>query len=346
MFCGFGAVVLLVLIINSNTITGRQEHVADLSNELRQEETTNKLVRKHREKLQHDFDTSRATITSLQKKQTDLSAKISQLSQAISAESETVVGGSQIALLKAELISLEEKTARLSEKNALERESGRQVRPFEGDGHRQYLTGLKLGGKRVLILVDSSASMLDRTIVNIVRWKVRNDAIRRTAPKWLRTLSTVEWIIANLPVDSSIQAYHFSEKTSSLTTETPSPWLAVTNSPRIDEIVNNLRQIAPIGGTNLEEAFLKARNVTPRPDNIILITDGLPTRRKGGSRARTIDGAGRAKLFEQAVRQLPPDIPVNVILFPIEGDPLAAVNYWKLAVDSGGSFLTPARDWP
>jgi len=346
MFCGFGAVVLLVLIINSNTITVRQERVADLRNELRQEETTNKLVRQHREQLQHDYDDSLATINSQQKKQTDLSAKIDQLNLAIGAESEIVPAGKQIASLQTELKSLEEKTARLSEKKALERESGRQVRPFEGDGHRQYLTGLKLGGKRVLILIDSSASMLDRTIVNIVRWKIRDDALRRMAPKWLKTVSTVEWIIANLPVDSSIQAYHFSEKTSSLTTESPSSWLAVTDSSRIDEIVANLRHIGPIGGTNLEEAFLKARSVTPRPDNIILITDGLPTRRKNGTRARTIDGAGRAKLFEQAVRQLPPDIPVNVILFPIEGDPLAAVNYWKLAVDSGGSFLTPARDWP
>jgi len=346
MFCGFGAVVLLVLIINSNTIAVRQERVADLSNELRREETTNRLVRQHSEQLRLDSEVIRAALEALQKEQTELTGKINELREALALESPSENAEDQITRLQAELKILEKKARQLAEEKVIAEESGRQVRPFEGAGHRQYLTGLKLGGKRVLILIDSSASMLDRTIVNIVRRKVMDDAARRSAPKWQRALLTAEWIIANLPVDSSIQAYHFSENTSTLSTEEGSSWMAVTNSSRVDELLSNLRQIAPIGGTNLEEAFLKARSITPQPDNIILITDGLPTRRKAGNRARTIDAAGRAKLFDRAIRQLPAGVPVNVILFPIEGDPFAAVNYWKLAVDSGGSFLTPARDWP
>ena len=39
--------------------------------------------------------------------------------------------------------------------------TGDNLRSFTGDGDRQYLTGLKVGGERILILVDSSASMLD-----------------------------------------------------------------------------------------------------------------------------------------------------------------------------------------
>ena len=38
--------------------------------------------------------------------------------------------------------------------------AGQQIRTFKGEGDRQYLTGLKLGGERTLILVDRSASML------------------------------------------------------------------------------------------------------------------------------------------------------------------------------------------
>jgi len=33
-------------------------------------------------------------------------------------------------------------------------------------------------------------------------------------------------------------------------------------------------------------------------------------------------------------------------LLPMEGDAYAAATFWKLAVDTNGSFLTPARDWP
>jgi len=30
----------------------------------------------------------------------------------------------------------------------------------------------------------------------------------------------------------------------------------------------------------------------------------------------------------------------------MEGDPLAASEFWQLAQVSGGSFMSPARDWP
>jgi hypothetical protein len=52
------------------------------------------------------------------------------------------------------------------------------------------------------------------------------------------------------------------------------------------------------------------------------------------------------KLYREAIKSLPAKVPVNTILFPIEGDPMAASLFWELAVTSGGSFLTPTRDWP
>jgi len=39
-------------------------------------------------------------------------------------------------------------------------------------------------------------------------------------------------------------------------------------------------------------------------------------------------------------------VPVNVIMFPMEGDPMAAAAFWNLARTSGGAFLSPSRDWP
>jgi hypothetical protein len=46
------------------------------------------------------------------------------------------------------------------------------------------------------------------------------------------------------------------------------------------------------------------------------------------------------------VRGLPAGIPVNVILFPMEGDPVAASAFWKLAQATGGSFMSLSEDWP
>ena len=39
-------------------------------------------------------------------------------------------------------------------------------------------------------------------------------------------------------------------------------------------------------------------------------------------------------------------IPVNILLFPMEGDYDAAIAYWTLAYGSGGSFMAVSRDWP
>jgi hypothetical protein len=39
-------------------------------------------------------------------------------------------------------------------------------------------------------------------------------------------------------------------------------------------------------------------------------------------------------------------VPVNVILFPLEGDAMAPAAYWMLAKNSGGAFMSPAKDWP
>jgi len=46
------------------------------------------------------------------------------------------------------------------------------------------------------------------------------------------------------------------------------------------------------------------------------------------------------------VRELPTGVPVNIILAPMEGDPMAASEFWQLAQISGGAFMSPSRDWP
>jgi hypothetical protein len=50
--------------------------------------------------------------------------------------------------------------------------------------------------------------------------------------------------------------------------------------------------------------------------------------------------------FNRAVRQLPANVPVNIILFAMEGDPQAAPAFWVLALRTGGSMLAPSEDWP
>jgi len=71
---------------------------------------------------------------------------------------------------------------------------GNRVRTFVGDGDRQYLTGLKVGGDRILVLVDNSASMLDRKIVNIIRRRNLPDANKLRSLKWRQAVASVDWL--------------------------------------------------------------------------------------------------------------------------------------------------------
>ncbi|MCB1737464.1 MAG: hypothetical protein KDI42_05015 [Gammaproteobacteria bacterium] len=86
--------------------------------------------------------------------------------------------------------------------------------------------------------------------------------------------------------------------------------------------------------------------MTPRPDNVLLITDGLPTQGKSKPGKNKVTNEERIEHFNQAVKHLPKGIPVNTLLFPMEGDAFAAAAYWELAVQTQGAFVTPSRDWP
>ena len=65
--------------------------------------------------------------------------------------------------MKKEISSLE-KARKKKEAQEAQKSSDEKQLGFDGEGKRQYLTGLKLGGDRTLILVDASASMLDETM--------------------------------------------------------------------------------------------------------------------------------------------------------------------------------------
>src|SRR3546814_17655232 len=78
----------------------------------------------------------------------------------------------------------------------------------------------------------------------------------------------------------------------------------------------------------------------------ILLTDGLPTLGGGQEEGRLVSADERLSYFKDSLRHIPKGIPVNTLLFPMEGDPEAAGAFWELAVLTQGSFITPARDWP
>lgn len=347
MSCGFGAVILIFIVIHHGTESQSRNvnvNLVSKANELKQDVAKAKLkMSEVRNSLkQTDDDISRATDRSL-----DLTRQISELQSRIEALSMSGASKSEeIEKLKQELRKLQEENASLKGSVAGEEEAGSSLRSFVGQGNRQYLTGMRMGGTHILILLDSSASMLHQTIVNAVRLSNMDDASKLQAVKWQRAVRTVEWIMANLPPDAKFQLYDFNTDAVPVIPGTDGKWLNAVDRQQTDKAVADLKKVIPAHGTSLVNSFAVAGKLTPRPDNIFLITDGLPTQGEKPGRSATISSPGRVKLFSAALDQLPQDIPVNVILFPMEGDPLAAPYFWILAQVSAGSFLSPSKDWP
>jgi hypothetical protein len=347
MCCGFGAVVLLVMLLNGDMISTRREIVADLRSEVMRLEREVKVGEDHLVTLQNSMVQTEEEIVRTEGLSRQVIANIEQTKQELA----TLSGKSQakkkhINALQSDLLNLDEESRRIGAEQKTELARGAQVREFIGQNDRQYLTGLRLGGKRILLLVDASASMLDETIVNIIVRRNLDDRTKRASPKWKRTIRTVEWLTANFPASSSLQIYTFNTKAKPAVTDLRGTWVASSDNKNVNRMLASLTQTIPQGGTSLYNAFAAAAQMKPRPDNILLLTDGLPTQGKKKSSRNTISGGERLSLFHQATGALPRAVPVNTILFPMEGDPMAAVSFWKLAVETKGSFLTPTRDWP
>lgn len=263
------------------------------------------------------------------------------------ADKETLSRRAAIERLKADLKSLEEGARRLEGASQDTSATGTRVRGFIGTGDRQYLTGLRVGGDHILVLVDASASMLDETVVNVLRMRNMSDTRKLMSEKWRRTLSTIDWIAAQLPLESQFQLYAFNTKTWALQPGSDGKWLKINDPNALGEALQSLRKVVPKDGTSIENAFIAMNALNPRPDNVIMVTDGLPTQAASAPLIRkTIDGDARLKLFERAFAKYPRNVPFNVILMPMEGDPNAPSAFWVAARVTGGAFLSPSKDWP
>jgi hypothetical protein len=263
------------------------------------------------------------------------------------ADKTTLSRREAIERLKADLKSLEEGTRRLEGATRDSSATGTRVRGFVGTGDRQYLTGLKVGGSHILLLVDVSASMLDDTVVNVLRMRNMSEARKLMSDKWRRTVSTVDWLAAQMPLESEFQLYAFNTKTWALAQGTDGKWLKASDPNAMSDALEALRKFAPKDGTSLENAFIAMSALVPKPDNVIMVTDGLPTQGTSAPLIRkTIDGDARLKLFERAFAKYPRGVPFNVILMPMEGDPMAPSAFWLAARSTGGSFMSPSKDWP
>jgi hypothetical protein len=107
--------------------------------------------------------------------------------------------------LMSDVKQLEEGARRLAGGSLQQAPAGERVRSFRGTGNRQYLAGIQLKGKHILVLVDRSASMMHEELDAILKLRNQPPALRRAAPKWQHALDIADWLSTQFPSGSRRQ---------------------------------------------------------------------------------------------------------------------------------------------
>ena len=322
MSCGFGAVILLYVII-----------------------------------LQYnqDFESS-DTVSKPQANSEQISILEQKLKRLLAHEESEAERLNRIAENQEKKLKLQEVQKRVStgaskqgflEDQELEQVTALKATMNQAGGFKEVLTGMRLGGSHILILLDSSSSMLAEDLVNIIRRRNMVKQEKILSPKWQRGIAFVEWIMEKIPEEAKYQVVLFNEKANYVLPDTARTWLDGSDGEIREKIQTSLKGIAPAGGTSLYQAFSVLSSLSPMPDNIYLLIDSLPTMNKNIPKDYTVSSQDRREYFKKSVSSLPKKVPpINIILFPMEADPYAPIEYWELADKTGGSFIQPQKDWP
>jgi hypothetical protein len=345
--CGFGAVVLFYTIVAGQTGIHRLRTTDELQAQVNKLEEEVLIGTRNLVLLRNTLQKTQADTTKAAARAREITDEVaSQREAALSVGATSSAQRAHINALKADLQSLEESTRRLQGATVQEAPAGERVRAFRGTGNRQYLSGIQLKGKHILVLMDVSASMMSEELDKIIKLRNEAPALRRAAPKWRQALDIADWLSTQFPAGSRFQMYGFNTAATTLVAGTDGRWLDAGDPKLLAQAVDALRALTPEGGTSLINAWDAIRGLAPRPDEVVLVTDGLPTQGKSKSSRKYVDVSARTRLFDEARRALPASVPVDVILLPMQGDLPAPHRFWTMARETGGNFLMPSADWP
>ena len=353
--CGLGASILLLLILKH----GVAEVVSD---------STQDVAARHT-RVQQQLDDRLAEKAALAE---ELLVSQSQLREAVEnrealteqqkrSQQELLEQLSALSQARTELETAKQTVTDLQAQREAQRAVAAEAESVAGQTGQ--LGGIRVRSDHVVILLDRSASMLDQSLVEIVRLREAHPYYRNTATKWVTARNTVGWAFKHIDLGNSFQVLTFSDSVLDLSGREFAPggkltWLTRGNPGNtFREIQQSIEKTEAEGPTNLEAAFQVISTLDPKPKQVILITDGLPTV-PGSARLRSIRGCSsparlspvcRERIFDRAVKLFKREFPrteISTILLPLEGDAGAMRKYWTFASDSGGRVLTPAPNWP
>ncbi|MDE0367575.1 MAG: hypothetical protein OXP09_18610 [Gammaproteobacteria bacterium] len=353
--CGLGSAVLLLLIVKHGPADAGTIDQATIDARTRDVQERIAAEESHREGLLERLAEQERILARD-------AAALETLSSQQQAQAARYAG--LLDQLRSERATLRENAASLQAlQSAVKQPEEPESRPYG-----KQLTGINVADDRVAIFLDRSASMLHPSLVEIVRLRVSSPELKRSARKWAAAREAARWAYRQLPDGTRFQFFTYAGDLKDIAGATPPTrqrisW-QVKGSPGADANALDaaLAGALPDGPTNLKQVFETAARLVPRPRQLLILTDGYPTvpgnRRLSGLRGCPTPRKGATPVLSprcreavyldavEVVNKRLAGVPVDVILFPLEGDANAVRGYWLLSALSGGRMLTPARGWP
>ena len=332
--CGFGAVLLLFVLTvgkKSDTLIDIkakiEQVIGQMENDIALKDQELKALQRSLTTLRNENRYATVEIDEKKKMQTELE--------------------DEFALLLAQLASMEEDLGKLlDDKENMPMQEEKPPIPIPNAIRRQYLTGFDIQGDNVLFLIEASGGMTDDVYEAAVARQADSDEEKRNSPKWSRVKKGMTWMIANLKPTSRYKIILFNNELTPIESRYGSEWFDPTDSDVTLEVLEELDKVVPQQGANLEKAFDMVDEMPITPDRVVLIVDGLPTLAESYEGSSALDDHDRINMFRVARKALVYNAPVSVLLYPMKNDPGAAVHYWRLADEQGGSMVCPSKTWP
>ena len=337
MACGLGAVIIIFVLLKDKSINNDNEEEFEKLLEIIELKVLKKRdLEIERDLIYTNINDEKRKISALTLERKEIDNQISFFDKKIKLNQDNVNQLQQI----------------IKEKPLNEKED---IVSNEKNYEANYIVGLNVKGKKIVILLDSSSSMTDEKLIDIIKRKNSDDKEKLIGPKWKRANKIAKWIISRSPEQSSISLIKFNEYAKYIHKKT----FLKKNKKDVMSVIKSIDKIVPTGSTNLYSGLKLASNVNPT--NIYLITDGLPTRGDPSfisfnplskcnsiiGKSKNISGECRKILFRKTINTVNlNEAEVNIILLPLEGDPEASPEFWDWSSQSNGMLISPARNWP
>tara|TARA_B100001057_G_scaffold311545_1_gene311576 strand:+ start:7014 stop:8054 length:1041 start_codon:yes stop_codon:yes gene_type:complete len=345
MACGLGAVALMFIFVKEATFSPLTESFKDEIIPLEDQIIT----------IDNIIESKEIELSNVETSIKDINFEVSEV------ESRTEIANNVIDNL------VDQNTNLNSSLEELNKKSETKYKPVK----KSYISGCNIEGKKIILLLDSSESMLHKELVQIIRLSVQNDSVKQNTEKWSKAKQIFRWMVTNLPEGSQVMLATFNKD---LRIYPNNKWIDSSNKVEIEKNILYLLNQSPDHGTNLQLAFSKLSSFSSA-DNIYLITDGLPTLAikprslKENIKSRSVSQELSLKerriascldeplvdlqcrlnyfnAFKDTYKKSFRSSKLNTILLPMKGDPLASYEYALFSKETNGCFLTSSKDWP